>query len=75
MNDRLEAIEFVIKERRDYIGVPLKKLKLRSGILIASIVRGSELIIPKGDDCLMVNDSVVVVTTNRGFDDLKEIFA
>ena len=75
VNDRLEAIEFVIRERRDYIGVPLKKLKLRSGILIASIVRGSELIIPKGDDCLMVNDSVVVVTTNRGFDDLKEIFA
>ncbi len=75
VNDRLEAIEFVIKERRDYIGIPLKKLKLRSGILIASIVRGSELIIPKGDDCLMVNDSVVIVTTNRGFDDLKEIFA
>ena len=75
VNDRLEAIEFVVKERRDYIGIPLKKLKLRSGILIASIVRGSELIIPKGDDCLMVNDSVVIVTTNRGFDDLKEIFA
>lgn len=75
VNDRLEAIEFVVRERREYIGIPLKKLKLRNGILIASIVRGSELIIPKGDDCLMVNDSVVIVTTNRGFDDLKEIFA
>lgn len=75
VNDRLEAIEFVVKERRNYVGIPLKKLKLRSGILIASIVRGNELIIPKGDDCLMVNDSVVIVTTNRGFDDLKEIFA
>lgn len=74
VNDRLEAIEFVVKERKDYVGIPLKKLKLRSGILIASIVRGNELIIPKGDDCLMVNDSVVVVTTNSGFNDLKEIF-
>ncbi len=74
VNDRLEAIEFVVRENKDYLGVPLKKLKLRSGILIASIVRGNELIIPKGDDCILLNDSVVVVTTNRGFEDLKEIF-
>ena len=58
----------------DYVNVPLKKLKVKNGILIASIVRGNELIIPKGDDCLKVNDSVVIVTTNRGFGDLKEIF-
>ena len=74
VNDKLEAIEFVIREEKDYVGVPLKKLTIRDGILIASIVRGNELIIPKGDDCLMLNDSVVVVTTNRGFGDLKEIF-
>ena len=74
VNDRLEAIEFVIREQKDYVDVPLKKLKLRNGILIASIVRGNELIIPKGDDCLKVNDSVVVVTTNKGFGDLKDIF-
>ena len=74
VNDRLEAIEFITKEHKSYVGIPLRKLKLRSGILIASIVRGNELIIPKGDDCLMVNDSVVVVTKNRGYDDLKEIF-
>ncbi|MBQ1340429.1 MAG: Trk system potassium transporter TrkA [Ruminococcus sp.] len=74
VNDRLEAIEFVIRDSKDYVDVPLKKLKIRSGILIASIVRGNELIIPKGDDCLKVNDSVVVITTNKGFHDLSNIF-
>lgn len=74
VNDRLEAIEFVVRERKEYVGIPLKKLKLRKGLLIVSIVRGNELIIPKGDDFLMVNDSVVVVTTNKGFGDLKQIF-
>ena len=74
VNDRLEAVEFVIRDRKDYVDVPLKKLKLRKGILIASIVRGNELIIPKGDDCLQVNDSVVIVTTNTGFKDLSDIF-
>ena len=74
VNDRLEAIEFVVRDKKDYVDVPLKKLKLRSGILIASIVRGNELIIPKGDDCLQVNDSVVVVTTTKGMHDLSNIF-
>ncbi len=74
VNDKLEAIEFVVREHKDYVDVPLKKLKIGNGILIASIVRGNELIIPKGDDCLKVNDSVVVVTTTKGMHDLSNIF-
>ena len=74
VNDRLEAIEFVVRDKKEYVDVPLKKLKLRSGILIGSIVRGNELIIPKGDDCLQVNDSVVVITTTEGMHDLSNIF-
>lgn len=74
VNDRLEAIEFVVRDKKEYVGVPLKKLKLRNGILIASIVRGNELIIPKGDDCLKQGDSVVVITTSKGFHDLSNIF-
>ena len=74
VGDKLEAIEFIVREQKEYVDIPLKKLKLRPGILIASIVRGNELITPKGDDCLKVNDSVVVVTTNKGFGDLRGIF-
>ena len=74
VNDRLEAIEFVVRDKKEYVDVPLKKLKLREGILIASIVRENELIIPKGDDCLKVNDSVVVISTTKGFHDLSNIF-
>ena len=74
VNDRLEAIEFIIREPMDYVDVPLKKLKIRDDVLIASIARGNELIIPKGDDCLKINDSVVVVTTNKGLVNLSDIF-
>ena len=74
VNDRLEALEFVVRDKKDYIDVPLKKLKPRNGLLIASIVRDNELIIPKGDDCLKINDSVVIVTTNKGFKDLSDVF-
>lgn len=74
VNGRLEAIEFVVRDKTEYVDVPLKKLKIRDGILIASIVRGNELIIPKGDDCLKLNDSVVVISTTKGFHDLSNIF-
>lgn len=74
LNDRLEAIEFIIRDNKPYLNTPLKKLRLKKGILIASIVRGNDLIIPKGDDCLKLNDSVVIITTNKGFNDLKNIF-
>ncbi len=74
VNDRLEALEFVVRAQADFIDVPLKELSLRKDVLIASIIRGSELIIPRGDDCLKRNDSVIVVTTAKGLNDLKFIF-
>ncbi|MBQ8297237.1 MAG: Trk system potassium transporter TrkA [Ruminococcus sp.] len=74
VNDRLEALEFIIRASADYVDVPLKKLNVRQDVIIASIVRGNELIIPRGDDCLKMNDSVIVITTDKGLDDLSDIF-
>jgi trk system potassium uptake protein TrkA len=74
VNDRLEALEFIIRTPDDFVGVPLRELQVRSDVLIASIVRGNDLIVPRGDDTLQINDSVVVVTTSKGLNDLKDIF-
>ena len=74
VNDQLEAIEFIVRRQEDYIDVPLKELNLRKDVLIASIVRGNQLIVPRGDDMLKMSDSVIVVTTNKGLCDLNDIF-
>lgn len=74
VNDRLEALEFIIRTPGAFVNVPLKKMNMRSDVIIASIVRGNDLIIPKGDDCLKINDSVIVITTNKGLHDLNDIF-
>lgn len=74
VNDRLEALEFIIRTPGAFVNVPLKKMNIRSDVIIASIVRGNDLIIPKGDDCLKINDSVIVITTNKGLHDLNDIF-
>ena len=74
-DNKLEAIEFIIRDGAKYIGKPLKELNVNSGFLIAGIIRGSKRIIPSGDDVLRVNDSVVVVTTNRKITSLDEMFS
>lgn len=73
-DNRLEAIEFIVRSEAPYVGVPLKDLQLHSGFLIAGIIRGSKQIVPSGNDCLKVNDSVVVVTTQSKLTSLEDIF-
>ena len=73
VDDRVEAIEFVAREGSKILGVSLRELTLKKDLLIAGIIRGNKVIIPSGNDCVMKNDSVIVVTTNRYFQDLDEI--
>ncbi len=70
---RAEALEFYIKEPSKVTGVPLGKLRIRKNILICSITRGSRVIIPSGQDELLVGDSVVVVLTHSRLNDIKDI--
>ncbi len=72
--ERLEAIEFIIREQARYVGIPVKELRMNSGFLIAGIIRGSKRIIPSGLDMLKINDSVVVVTTKSKITSLDDIF-
>ncbi len=60
---KAEAIGFTVPEEGNFQGISLKELKLKPHILVANIVRGNQVIIPKGDDCMLPGDSIVVVTT------------
>ena len=51
----------------------LMDLKLKDNLLIALINRNGKIIIPSGNDSLIVGDTVVIVTTNTGFDAITDI--
>jgi trk system potassium uptake protein TrkA len=60
----VEALEFEVPADAPFIGIPLKDLKLKSGILLAGIVRrNGQIVIPSGNDALQARDDVIVVTT------------
>ena len=75
-DSQVEAIEFLVDENTKHCGVPLKNLKPRANVLIASITHGSKTEIPNGDSMFQAGDTLVVVTSGRGvLHQLNDIFA
>lgn len=70
-----EAMEFQVSDSTLHLGVPLKQLKLKPGVLIAVIVRGQEIIIPEGSTSIQQEDSVILISRNSGILDLNDIYA
>ena len=70
---RAEAIEFRVDEKSDVTNISLAELPLKKNLLIAFINRNGTIIIPSGNDCIKVGDTVMVVTTHTGFHDIRDI--
>ena len=72
-DEQVEALEFRVRPTSRCVGIPLKDMSIRSGILIGAIIRRGRCIIPAGDDTIEPGDSVIVVTTIRGLQELNTI--
>ena len=70
---KVQALEFAVRTESKAVGVPLCDHDLKKNILLCCISRHGKIIIPSGQDTIQVGDSVVVVTTERGLNDLKDI--
>lgn len=71
---RVEAIEFSVDESYESLtDVPLMELDLKENILIAFINRHGKIIIPSGQDCIKPGDTVMIVTTQKGFSEISDI--
>lgn len=70
---RAEAIEFRVDEESEVTNISLAELSLKKNLLIAFINRNGSIIIPSGQDCIKVGDTVMIVTTHTGFNDIQDI--
>ena len=70
---RVEAIEFRVKNASKVTNTPLMELSLKKNLLITFINRNGSIIIPSGQDSIHVGDTVMVVTTHTGFNDIIDI--
>ena len=72
-DSKAEAIEFRIREESSVTDVCLANLSLKKNLLIAFINRNGKIIIPSGNDCIRVGDTVTIVTTHSGLKDIRDI--
>ena len=71
---KAEVLEFMIRKDAPYLDKPIRSLNIRPDTLLAAIIRGNECIIPGGDDCVKLHDSVIAVTTRFGMQRFADIF-
>jgi trk system potassium uptake protein TrkA len=69
-----EAMEFTASAKTRHLGVPLKELHLRKGILIAVLARGGDIIIPEGSSSIQEGDSVILISRDLRILDLNDIY-
>lgn len=65
VNNKAEAMEFLVNKQSELTSIPLSELKIKKNILIAAVSRHNNIFIPDGNSTLEVGDTVVVVTTHH----------
>lgn len=73
LDGKAEALEFTVTESAPVIGVPLQNLDLKTNLLVCCINRNGQIITPNGQDVIKAGDTVIIVTTNNGLNDIKDI--
>lgn len=73
VDDKAEALEFIITEESSVTGVPLTDLRIQKNVLLGCITRDGKAFIPRGKDTIQVGDSVIIVTTKTGMSKIQDI--
>ena len=73
IENKAEALEFVVNDGSPVIGRPLEKLTLKKNLLVGCINRNGKIMIPNGKTEILPGDTVIVITTETGLNDIREI--
>lgn len=74
MDDKVEALEFKVKDDSSLLNTPIKNLDIKQGMLIVGIIRpGKKAVIPSGDDIIMKGDRVIVLSYENRITRLSDI--
>ena len=69
-----EAIEFRVDEGSPAAGKQLKDLHFPKGAVVGTIVRGEEVVVPRGEDRITVGDEVIVFGLPEAIPDIEAMF-
>jgi trk system potassium uptake protein TrkA len=70
-----EVIEAEALETSPLVGQPLKDVRIPNGIIIGAILRGKQVIMPRGETVIEAKDRVVVFATYEAVKKVERLFA
>ncbi len=69
-----EAIEFEALETSDIVNIPLSRVKFPKGAIVGAIVRGEEIIIPRGHNMIKPHDHLIIFALKEAIPKLEKLF-
>jgi trk system potassium uptake protein TrkA len=73
--EQAEVMEVVALETSDIVGTPLRRISFPKGAIVASIIRGEQIIIPTGDSVIEPNDHIIIFAQRRAIGAIEKILA
>ena len=70
-----EVIEAEALETSSLVGVPLRESNLPEDAIVGAVVRGDEVIIPRGGTVIRADDLVVIFSASQAVKEIEKIFA
>ena len=70
-----ELIEVEALETTSLVGVPIRQAKLPVGVLVAALVRGDAVIIPRGDTVIRAGDLVMIFAATEAVKKVERLFS
>ena len=75
VDDRVEILEFRVRDNCKFIDKQIKDLKLKDGILISYIIHKSIPKIANGNSVISLGDTVIITSHLKGLRDINDVLA
>lgn len=71
---KVKMMEFVVKDNSNIAGKHLRDIDLLDCCIVSALFRGSQLIIPHGEDIIQAGDHIVIIGKTEAMKDISSFF-
>ena len=75
VDDKVEALEFRVRDNCRFIDVPIKDLNIRKGIIIAYVTHKGVSKVATGDMRIQLSDTVIIISQVAGLRDINDLLS
>lgn len=73
VDGEVEAVEFKVTEHFKFLHKTINEMKIKEHVLVAAIIRDNEVIVPKGNTTMELNDYVIIVSRGEIMKSLNDM--